>query len=395
MSNIIQRIGSKERLYVQDVLSGEFKSSSGAKYMTKLETKFSERFGTKYAISFINGTATMHAALEAAGIGQNDEVIVPPLTMASTSLVVLQANATPVFADIDPNTFVIDAKCIKKLITDKTKAIITVALYGLSPDMKPILDLAKKHNLLVIEDNAEAFLSYYNGKLIGTFGNCSSFSFQSSKHMTSGEGGIVLTDNDEYAMQIRKFGCLGYRNLGAKKGKITKDEIQDPSFQRHDSLGWNYRMPELCCAVALGQLEHLDELVEIRIKSAEFFKTVIASCSWLTPQRIPENCISSYWSFVCKLDIDSVSWKNFRIKFLEFGGNAYYGAWQLTYLEPLFLKRLFGHRDDFIKREYVRGLCPIAEAVQPMLIQFKTNYWDLEEAYRQAEVLQKTIRYFD
>ena len=395
MNDIVQRISQQERRYVQDVLDSSFKSSSGAKYMTKLESLFSEKFGTKYAISFVNGTATMHAALEAAGIGPGDEVIVPPLTMASTSLAVLHSNATPVFADINPDTFLIDAKSIEKLITERTKAIITVALYGLSPDMKAILDIAATHHLLVIEDNAQAFLSYYNGKLVGTFGHCASFSFQSSKHMTSGEGGIVITDDEEYAVKIRKFAGLGYKTLSSRKAKITKEEIQDPGFERHDCLGWNYRMPEICCAVALGQLENIDKLVEIRVKSAEVLREAVASCSWLVPQSIPENCKSSYWSFVCKLDINRVSWGNFRKKFMEYGGHAFYGAWQLTYLEPLFLKRLFGHREKFIGREYAQGLCPVAEIVQPRLVQFKTNYWNVEEAFSQAEILQRTIQHFD
>ena len=157
----MKRIGDLERKYVLDVLDSQFRSSKGAKYMTKFENTFKEKFESKFAISHVNGTATMHSVLEAAGIGIGDEVIVPPLTMSSTSLAVLHANATPVFADVDINTFNIDPKSIEKSITKKTKAIITVALYGLSPDMDLIMNLAKKYNLLVIEDNAQAFLSYY------------------------------------------------------------------------------------------------------------------------------------------------------------------------------------------------------------------------------------------
>ena len=123
------------------------------------ESTFAKCFGVNHAIGFTNGTATMHASLEAWGIGSGDEVIVPPLTMAATSFAVLQANATPVFADVDINTFQISAESIEKNITDKTKAIITVSLFGLSPDMDKIMSIAKKHNLKVLEDNAECFFS--------------------------------------------------------------------------------------------------------------------------------------------------------------------------------------------------------------------------------------------
>lgn len=395
MSNIVQRIGETERKYVLDVIADEFSSAAGAKYMTKLEGAFAEKYGAKFAVSFVNGTATLHAALEAAGVGYKDEVIVPPLTMSSTSLAVLHANATPVFADIDPKTFLIDPQSIKEKITPQTKAIITVALYGLSPDMDAILEIARMNKLIVIEDNAQAFLSYYKERLAGTMGNAASFSFQSSKHMTSGEGGIVITDDEEYALRIRKFSGLGYSTLSSKKARITKDEIQHPSFERHDFLGWNYRMPELCCACALGQLEHLDELIEVRKKSARILKEAIGTCAWLVAQDVPNQCISSYWTLACKIVPEAVLWDDFRNKFLSLGGHKFYGAWQLTYLEPLFLQRKFANRDRFITQHYQKGMCPVAEATQPNILQFKTNFWNSEDAQKQADILQKTICYFD
>ena len=141
----MKRIDELEKQYVLDVLDGQFKTSQGAVYMTRFEKAFSEKFESKFSISHVNGTATMHSALEASGVGCGDEVIVPPLTMSATSLAVLHANATPIFADIDIDTFVIDAKSIEEKITERTKAIITVALYGLSPDMDPIMDLSLIH----------------------------------------------------------------------------------------------------------------------------------------------------------------------------------------------------------------------------------------------------------
>lgn len=361
--------------------------------MTRLEQEFARKFGSRFAISFVNGTATMHAALEAAGIGAGDEVIVPPLTMSSTSLAVLHANATPVFADVDPRTWEIDPHSIEANITDKTRGIITVALYGLSPQMAPIMDIAKRKSLFVIEDNAEAFLSTCDGRIAGTIGHCGSFSFQSSKHMTCGEGGMVITDDESLAVRIRKAAGLGYTTLTSKKAKITKDEIQSPGFERHDFLGWNYRMSELCCAVALAQLERLDELVAVRNESARLLHDAVISsgCGLLEPQHVPENCKSSWWTFVCKLDTKRVSWQDFRAAFLRLGGHRYYAAWQLTYLEPLFRDRLFGTRGDMVQRQYARGLCPVAEDLQPKLIQFKTNFWNRSEAAAQADILHRVL----
>jgi len=391
----MKRVGDLERKYVLDVLDSQFRSSQGAKYMTKFENSFKKKFKSKFAISHVNGTATMHSVLEASGIGIGDEVIVPPLTMSATSLAVLHANATPVFADVDINTFNIDSKSIEKNITKKTKAIITVALYGLSPDMDPIMSLAKKYNLLVIEDNAQAFLSYYKGRLAGTFGDAASFSFQSSKHLSAGEGGITTTNNEDLAVSIRKVTGLGYKNIGATKARISKDEIQHPSFERHDYIGWNYRMSELNCAVALAQTERAEELINPRKEIGEIFKSAVSGYDWFRSQFIGKDYESSYWTFACQLETDHVSWDDFRKEFLRRGGDKYYGAWQLTYNEPLFSKQMFRHRSDLVHGKYEKGMCPNAEYLQPRIKQFKTNYSDISIAKKQAEILNSTLNFFN
>ena len=397
--NLIRRIGAQELTYVQEVLKTEFRSSSGSTFMRRLEETFAKRFGSTYAISFVNGTATMHAALEAMGVGPGDEVIVPPLTMSATTFAVLQANATPVFADVDPETFQIDPISIATRITSRTKAIITVALYGLSPDMDPIMALANKHGLKVIEDNAECFLGEYKGRLVGTIGHCSSFSFQSSKHLTSGEGGIVLTEDPVLAENIRKVQSLGYAGVGATKAKITKKDIQDPDYSRHVTMGWNYRMPELCCAVALAQTDNIDALVQRRIDVAHIFSEATQEFhDWFVPQKTDPEYVNSYWTWVCRNEHPSVSWHSLRDAFLENGGHGVYAAWKLTYLEPMFQKLTLLGRERFISAEniaeYKPGLCPVAERLQKRLMQFKTNYWDISQAHQQAEILHKTLQQF-
>jgi perosamine synthetase len=393
------RIGTNELSYVREVLSTDFRSSSASTFIRRLEEAFSKRFGSAYAISFVNGTATMHAALEAMGIGPGDEVIVPPLTMSATTFAVLQANATPVFADVDLQTFQIDPESIARRITSRTKAIITVALYGLSPDMDPILALANTNGLKVIEDNAECFLGQYKGRLAGTLGHCSSFSFQSSKHLTSGEGGIVLTDDHALAEKIRKIQSLGYAGVGATKAKITKKDIQDPNYSRHVTMGWNYRMPELCCAVALAQTENIDNLVKRRVDVAGIFNEATSEFHhWFIPQKTGTEYVHSYWSWVCRNEHPSVDWHTLRDSFLSRGGDGLYAAWKLTYLEPMFENLTLLGRERFISADniaqYRQGACPIAEHLQKRLMQFKTNYWDISKAYEQAEILHKTLKEF-
>ncbi|MFC1920728.1 DegT/DnrJ/EryC1/StrS family aminotransferase [Chloroflexota bacterium] len=381
----MERITEKERAYVMEVLDGQYSSSANGQMTKRFEEKFAETFGVKYAISHANGTDTMHTALIAAGIKPGDEVIVPPLTMASTSFVVLHAGAVPVFADIDSATFNIDPEEIRKKITPRTRAIIPVALYGLSPDMDAIMNIAAENNLTVIEDDAQCFLGYYKDRLVGTIGHMASFSFQSSKHITSGEGGILITDNMGLADRARSFCNLGYAMVRGEpgKGRITKDTIQDPVYERHSSVGWNYRMSDLCAAVLLAQTERLAEFVKQRIKIAELYEQAARGCRWLVPQHVPEGYKHSYWTYVLKLGNDvEFSWYDFRKKYLELGGDGIYAAWQLNYLEPA------------LSKDYPAGLCPIAESVQPRLLQFKTNYMDMAVAEQKAGVLEKTIAYF-
>ena len=256
------RIGDREFEYVRELLDSGFPGTAKVSFLARLEAAFADKFDCRYAISHANGTATLHSALAAVGVAPGDEVIVPPLTMASTSLAVLHQGAVPVFADIDPNTFLIDPKSIAERITPRTRAIITVALYGLSPDMDPIMELARRHGIAVIEDDAQCFLGRYKGRMVGSIGDLASFSFQNSKHMACGEGGMVTTNHMEYADRVARFASLGYGlvSAGAGKSKIDKRAIRRPSFKRHVSLGFNYRMSELCAAVSLAQLERLDEI---------------------------------------------------------------------------------------------------------------------------------------
>lgn len=392
-----KRIFGNELKYIKDVLNKEFRTSSNSFMVKKLEKSFEKKFNSNNAISFTNGTSTMHACLEAAEIGIGDEVIVPPLTMSATSIAVLNSNATPVFADVNRDTFLIDFNDIEKKITKKTKAIITVSLFGLVPEMDEIIKIAKKNKLLLIEDNAECFLGYYKGKLAGNFGDAASYSFQSSKHITCGEGGMLLVKNNKLAEKIRSIHSLGYKL--SKNNSINKAKLLSPNYFRHYNLGWNYRMSDLCAAVAMGQLENLDYFVKLRIKVANLYNDASSSFSWFKKQKIPSYCEHSYWSWVAYIDGKNINWSDFQKKFIYFGGSALYGSWKLTYKEPFFKKFRFNKREKLISKINLRRLkktnCPNAEYLQKRLFQFKTNFYSINEAKKEAYALNQTLKFFN
>jgi len=390
----MKRITELEKKYVLEALDNEFSTSKNSIFTKRFEEKFASKFNSKFAISHCNGTATMHTALAALGVSDGDEVIVPPLTMSSTALAVLHNRSIPVFADVDLKTFNISPESIIQNITPKTKAIITVALYGLSPDYDRIIEICKKHNLFLIEDNAECFLGKYKGKYVGEFGHFSSFSFQASKHITCGEGGILLTSDENLADRARRFSSLGYAGVSGSKGKITRDEIQDPKYDRHVMLGFNYRMSEVQSAVMLGQIERIDELVERRLDVAKIFRDVVIKYDFIKLQDEPIDYVNSYWSFSMILDTPKpeIDWYSFKNIFKENGGDGFYAAWKLTYNEPLFVSTIQSYKG--IWQKFQEGLCPNAEFLQRRMIQMKTNYWDIEDAYEQAKILEKSLLLF-
>ena len=387
-----ERVTELEARYVREVLDKQFSNSKYGAMIRRLEESFAERFGVRYAVAQVNGTATLHSALAAAGVGAGDEVIVPPLTMMSTTFAVLQAGAIPVFADVDPSTFTIDPVSVSACITPRTKAIITVSLFGLPPDMDPLMKMSAEHDLFVIEDNAQCFLGYYKGRIAGSIGHMASYSFQVSKHLTCGEGGILISDDEGLAERARRFGSLGYASVGAhaSKAKVTREAIQDPTYERHAVLGWNYRISDLSAAVALAQTERIEELVTRRRQNADLYSAAHQGCSWLIPQVVPEDHAHSWWTYPLRLESEGkCDWRDFRKKYVDLGGDGIYAAWQLSYLEPVL------RGQNLSAQSFEPGLCPIAESLQAKLLLFKTNYMDSERAHRQTEALRETIAFFE
>ncbi len=405
------RCGETDRRYMNEVLEAGFGNFESAHMLRRFEEAFAARFGVEFAISHNSGSGTMLSCLLAAGVGPGDEVIVPTLTMAATAFVVVQCGAVPVFADSDPRTFNIDPAVVERKITEFTRAIIPVSVFGLPADFEALMNLAREYNLTVIEDNAQCFLATYKGRLVGTIGQAASFSFQGSKHMTTGaDGGMVITNDEEYGRHVRKAAVQGYRTLEARPGStmIPRDVRQDWAFERHDRLGYNFRMSAPQAALGLAQLERLDYLVAARRYIASQYEAVIREekCEWLIPPYVPAGCTHSYWCYPCALDEDlsGVDWRQFRKTFIQRGGDGLYGAWRPVHLEPIFQTMAFyGARDrapNFDPRykgqtkSYNKGDCPNVETFQKILCLFKTSMQTLDKVHAQVDALQSTIRYY-
>ena len=218
----------------------------------EFEEEFAKYVGAKYGIATNSGTSALHVALLAAGIGEGDEVITTPFTFAATGNSILYTGARPVFVDIDPETFTIDPAKIEEAITDKTKAIMPVQLYGQAADMEPIMKIAKEHDLIVIEDAAQAHGAEYNGEKVGNLGDMACFSFYPTKNMTTSEGGMITTNSEEFAENAKVFRA---------HGSATK--------YHHDVLGYNFRMTDIAAAIGLEQLKKIDSFNEKRIANAK------------------------------------------------------------------------------------------------------------------------------
>jgi perosamine synthetase len=238
-------LDGNERKYLLECIETGWISSEGP-FVKKFETRMAARMNRRHAVAVTSGTTALDAAVEALGIGLGDEVILPSFTIISCVMQIARSGATPVFVDCDPNHWNMDVSQIEAKITARTKAIMAVHIYGLPVDMDPVLEIALRHGLKVIEDAAEAIGLEYKGRPCGGFGDVSTLSFYPNKHVTTGEGGMVLTDDDALAERVR-----GLRNLC----------FQPQRRFIHEELGWNLRMTNIQAAIGLAQLERLDQSI--------------------------------------------------------------------------------------------------------------------------------------
>jgi perosamine synthetase len=278
-------ITQKEIQAVSEVLRGPH-LSLGPK-LPEFENAFADYIGTKRAVAVNSGTSGLFLCLEAMGIGNGDEVITTPFTFIATVNTILMAGATPVFVDVDPVSLNIDPEKIEAAITEKTKAIMPVEVFGNCAGFDRICEIADKHNIAVIEDSCEALGSNLGDKKAGTFGAMSVFAFYPNKQITTGEGGIILTDNDDLA-DI----CVSLRNQGRSAGG---------GWLSHERLGYNFRLSDINCALGIVQLSRLQEIKAKRKQVAQWYQQMLAQEGRLIVPTEPDGCDISWFVFVVRL----------------------------------------------------------------------------------------------
>ena len=275
-----------EERYVTDAVRSGWVSSIG-EYVNRFENGFADYCGVSHAVTVSNGTAAIHLALMALDIGIGDEVIIPDLSFIATANAVIMAGARPVFCDVESETLCIDPKCIEVLITPKTKAIMPVHLYGHPSDMKTIMAIAEKHQLYVIEDAAEAHGASIDSKRVGGFGDCATFSFYGNKNMTTGEGGMITSNNKDL---IDRCSVLRDHAMSATKRYW------------HNELGFNYRLTNLQSALGCAQLERAAELLDARKSIFELYQECLGSVSGLSINRTKTGMTNSYWMICLEIE---------------------------------------------------------------------------------------------
>lgn len=282
-------LNGNEKKYLCECIDTGWISSEGP-FVKQFEEKISETVGRRFGIAVANGTAALEVAMQAIGIGENDEVIMPTFTIISCAIAVTKLGAKPVLIDSDVNTWNMNVNEIEAKITARTKAIMVVHLYGLPVEMDKVLELAGKYNLKVVEDAAEMHGQVYRGKPCGSFGDISTFSFYPNKHITTGEGGMVVTDNEELAERCRMLRNLCFR----KDIRYVHDEISD-----------NYRFTNLQAAVGLAQLERLDEFVERKRVMGKLYTEMLSDVKGIRlPVAETDYARNIYWVYGILLDED-------------------------------------------------------------------------------------------
>lgn len=286
----IPEIRGNEWKYIKDCLDTNWVSSVGS-YVDLFEVKFAEFLGSPKCIVTVNGTAALHLSLVALGIGNGDEVIVPSMTFISPVNAIKYTGATPVFVDVCRDTFVMDVTKVEGLITSKTKAILPVHIYGHPVDMDPLMEIARKYGLYVIEDATESLGSTYKGRQTGTIGDSGCFSFNGNKLITTGAGGMISTNNTEFGDRLK------YLSNQAKSG------TQNGAFY-HVESGYNYRMPNIVAAMGVAQLENISEYIDVKRKNADTYKRYLKDVKGITLPVEKEWATNVYWLYSVVVEDD-------------------------------------------------------------------------------------------
>jgi perosamine synthetase len=352
-------------------LSGFFGSPGpqwlGGSKVQEFERKWADKYGFKHAISINSWTTGLMTAVGAVGIAPGDEVIVSPYTMSASATAILFYGGIPVFADIDPDTFNISAATIERCVTPRTKAIMVVHIFGQAADMDPIMELARRHNLKVIEDAAQAPGIYYKGKPVGAIGDIGGFSLNYHKHIHTGEGGMLVTNDAQLALR-----CQLIRNHG--ENLIEAQQVEDLT----NMMGSNYRLTELQAAIGCAQLDRLEGYLAHRQRLATYFGEQLASIAGLTAAKIADGAEHAYYLYPVKYDAQVtgiprnvfVKAVNAELPVPEIWEQT---GWVEAYVRPLYLAPMYQKKVAFgtpgfpwsmnpeVDYNYRHGICPVVE----------------------------------
>ncbi|WP_456273268.1 UDP-4-amino-4,6-dideoxy-N-acetyl-beta-L-altrosamine transaminase [Bacillus sp. AK031] len=346
-----QWIDEEDIQSVVNVLKGDYLTTGPS--VNEFEKAVASYVSAKYSVAFSNGTAALHGACFAAGIGEGDEVITTPMTFAASSNCVLYQGGKPVFADIDSETYNINPKKVAELINENTKAIIPVHFTGQPVALDEIHQLAKKHNLVVIEDAAHALGATYKGKKIGSLSDMTMFSFHPVKHITSGEGGIITTNNEEYYQKLLQF-----RSHGITREPDKLIENHGPWYYEMQFLGFNYRMTDIQAALGTSQLKKIDNFIDLRKKYVSIYNEAFKGINGVQTPYQNQYGSSSWHLYIIRLDLEKFSGSRKEIfKALlneNIGVNVHYIP---VHLLPY-----------YSQLGYQRGICPNAENLYEKII---------------------------
>ena len=318
-------LSNEEKEAVIKVMESQMLTLLHGTYVKKFEEDFANYIGVKHAIGVNTGTAALHIALAALDIGPGDEVIVPPFTFIATASSILHNNAIPIFADIDPKSYTLNPKSVLKKITNKTKAIIPVHLAGISADMDALTTIAEKKEIFIVEDAAQSIGTKCSGKQVGSIGDLGCFSFYPSKNITTGEGGMITTNNDELAEQCRLI-----RHHG------------EPSWYVYNRLGYNYRMNEIQGAIGGVQLNRLPEFIKLRNKNAEFLSNAVDQIDGITSPFVPDYCEPAFNYWIGRINPKEINLT--KEQFLESFPKS-----KVLYPKPLYKTKLFQEKNAYPK----------------------------------------------
>ncbi|PDY92854.1 UDP-4-amino-4,6-dideoxy-N-acetyl-beta-L-altrosamine transaminase [Bacillus toyonensis] len=369
-----QQIDEYDIQAVVDVLKGDFLTTGPM--VQQFEEAIAKYVGAKYAVSFSNGTAALHAACYAAGITEGDEVITTPMTFVASANCILYQGGQPVFADIDNETYNISPKSIEEMITNKTKAIIPVHFTGQPVELEAIQKIAKENNLIIIEDAAHALGATYKNKKIGSIGDMTMFSFHPVKHITTGEGGVITTNNPLFYEKLVQF-----RTHGIERNPHKLLENHGPWYYEMQFLGYNYRITDIQAALGISQLSKLDSFIKIRKKYVDIYNKEFSSLSEIIiPKQLPQTS-SSWHLYIIRLNTKLLKCNRKEVyealQRENIGVNVHYIP---VHLQPFYQKLGFE-----------KGVCPQAENVYEEIITLplfpkmtEADVWDVIQAVRKV-----------